>query len=374
MKNGTDFLYLDERDTIAAGVLDYEKCTNVLEEIFTLIASGDYVMGGDTHNSHGIEMKFPKESPFPNMPTDAPDRRFMAMPAYVGGRFNVAGQKWYGSNIKNPEKGLPRSILTVMLNDPDTCEPLALMSANLISAVRTGCVPAVGVRHLAKKSSKTCACIGAGPVGRSCFEAIATEMKSIENLVVYDLFPEKAESFCKDMTERFGVCSRVANSLEEAVREGDIISVAASSLKPIKLDDEWLGPGSLLILSGRCTSDESYFSSAKIIFDNVKMHETYYGEHLILPEEERFVAGIGVAIYKMIYEKKLPPLYEATGLGDVISGKKIGRGSDEERICFIAGGMPVWDLGWGYEIYKTALELGIGKSLNLWQSPYQMKN
>ena len=41
-------------------------------------------------NAHGIAMKFPKESPFPNMPLDAPDRRFMAMPAYVGGRFNVA--------------------------------------------------------------------------------------------------------------------------------------------------------------------------------------------------------------------------------------------------------------------------------------------
>ena len=104
MKNGTDFLYLDERDTIAAGVLDYEKCTNVLEEIFTLIASGDYVMGGDKKNSHGIMMKFPCESPFPNMPLDGPDRRFMAMPAYVGGRFNVAGQKWYGSNIINPQR------------------------------------------------------------------------------------------------------------------------------------------------------------------------------------------------------------------------------------------------------------------------------
>jgi ornithine cyclodeaminase len=49
----------------------------------------------------------------------------MAMPAYIGGRFNVAGQKWYGSNIINPTRGLPRSILMVMLNDVDTCEPIA---------------------------------------------------------------------------------------------------------------------------------------------------------------------------------------------------------------------------------------------------------
>ncbi len=370
MKNGTDFLYLDERDTIAAGVLDYGKCTNVLEEIFTLIASGDYVMGGDTHNSHGIEMKFPKESPFPNMPLDAPDRRFMAMPAYLGGRFNIAGVKWYGSNIKNPERGLPRSVLTLMLNNPDTCEPLALMSANLVSSVRTGSVPAVAVRHLANKSSEVCACIGAGPVGRACFEAIKTEAQGIKRLVVYDLFREKAESFCRDMEEKFGIEARAAESLEAAVREGDIVSVAASALKPIKLEDGWLSAGSLLIISGRCTSDESYFKSARIVLDNPKMHETYYGEHLLLPEGERFAEGIGVGIYKMIYEGKLAPFSETTALGDVISGRKTGREADSDRICFLAGGMPLWDLGWGYEIYKNALAKGIGKSLELWGTPY----
>ena len=78
---------------IEAGVLDHNRCMDV-EEVFRLLSTGDYVMGGDKFNSHGIMMKFPKESPFPNLPKDAPDRRFLAMPAYVGGRFNVAGEKW----------------------------------------------------------------------------------------------------------------------------------------------------------------------------------------------------------------------------------------------------------------------------------------
>ena len=164
MGKKTSFLYLNEEDMIKAGVLDVAHCIDVEEELFGLLSKGDYVMGGDKHNSHGIPLKFPKESPFPNMPLDAPDRRFMAMPAYVGGRFNVAGQKWYGSNIINPQRGLPRSILMVMLNDADTCEPLALMSANLVSSVRTGCVPGVATRYLARKDAKICTCIGAGPV------------------------------------------------------------------------------------------------------------------------------------------------------------------------------------------------------------------
>jgi len=78
------------------------------------------------------------------MPIMTTDRRFMAMPAYLGGEFFKAGVKWYGSNIANRDKDLPRSILMFMLNDVDTGAPLALMSANLLSAYRTGAIPGVG--------------------------------------------------------------------------------------------------------------------------------------------------------------------------------------------------------------------------------------
>ncbi len=315
MGKKTEFLYLSEEDIIKAGALDYARCIDVEEEIFELLSKGDYVMGGDKQNSHGIYVKFPKESPFPNMPLDAPDRRFMAMPAYVGGRFNVAGQKWYGSNIINPQRGLPRSILMVMLNDADTCEPLCLMSGNLISSVRTGCVPGVATRHLAKKSAEVCTCIGAGPV-----------------------------------------------------------IVAASSVKPVNLENDWLKPGSLIMFTGRRNIDEAYFSSAKIIWDNAKMHDVYYDDHMALPEEQRFINGISVQIYRMCFEGKLPPVIEQTSLGDIIGGTKEGRKDDEERICFVTGGMPVWDVGWGFELYESAKKKGLGQSLTLWDDPYLANN
>jgi len=370
MGKKTEFLYLSEEDIIKAGALDYSRCIDVEEEIFTLLSLGDYVMGGDKHNSHGISVKFPKESEFPNMPLDGPDRRFMAMPAYVGGRFNMAGQKWYGSNIINPQRGLPRSILMVMLNDPDTCEPLALMSGNLISSVRTGCVPGVGVRHLANKNSKVCTCIGAGPVSKACFDAIVIEAKNLSELIVYDIIKEKAEAFAKEAAEKYKIKASAADSMEDAVRAADIISVAASSVKPVNLKNEWLKKGSLLMFTGRCNVDEEYFGSAKIVWDNPKMHEVYFDEHLQLPENERFINGIGVQIYRMMYEGKLPPVTEGTGLGDIIRGIKCGRENEDDRICFIAGGMPVWDVGWGCDIYNNAKKLGLGQVLKLWDSPY----
>ena len=86
-----DFLYLDEPSMLKAGVCDMPACMDVVEECYHLLGQGDYVMGGKNHDSHGVKIVFPKTSPFPNMPIEGPDRRFMAMVAYVGGRFNVAG-------------------------------------------------------------------------------------------------------------------------------------------------------------------------------------------------------------------------------------------------------------------------------------------
>lgn len=370
MGKSTSFLYLNEEDMIKAGVLDVAHCIDVEEELFELLSKGDYRMGGDKHNAHGIAMKFPKESPFPNMPVDAPDRRFMAMPAYVGGRFNVAGQKWYGSNIINPQRGLPRSILMVMLNDVDTCEPIALMSGNLVSSVRTGCVPGVATRYLARKGAEVCSCIGAGPVSKACFDAIALEAKDLKEVIVCDLFLEKAEAFAKEVEEKYGLKAHGTTCLEDAVKASDIISVAASSVKPIHISSSWLKPGSLIMYTGRGTIDEDYYQDAKVVWDHAPMHEVYYDEHLMLPEEERFVNGIGVQIYRLMYEGKLAPITEATSLGDVINGTRKGRESEDEKICFITGGLPVWDVGWSYEIYQNALKMGLGQTLKLWDDPY----
>jgi ornithine cyclodeaminase len=57
-------------------------------------------------------------------------------------------------------------------------------------------------------------------------------------------------------------------------------------------------------------------------------------------------------------------------LGDIVAGKILGRKSDDEKILFGMGGLPVYDVAWSYEIYNKALEMGIGTKLNLWDTPY----
>ena len=125
MDTKIDFLYLSEPDMIKAGVKDMAKCVDCMEDLLLTLNKGDYMMGGENHNSHGCMIMFPDDPKFPGMPKNGPDRRFMAMPAYLGGSHQLAGMKWYGSNIENKEKGLPRSILMMMLNDKDTGAPIA---------------------------------------------------------------------------------------------------------------------------------------------------------------------------------------------------------------------------------------------------------
>ena len=93
-----DFLYLSEPDMIKAGVKDMGKCVEVMEDMMVTLKKGDYVMGGENHNSHGCMVTFPDNPEFEGMPKNGEDRRFMAMPAYLGGNFQMAGMKWYGSN------------------------------------------------------------------------------------------------------------------------------------------------------------------------------------------------------------------------------------------------------------------------------------
>lgn len=80
---------------------------------------------------------------------------------------------------------------------------------------------------------------------------------------------------------------------------------------------------------------------------------------------------IGGPFYRLIDPGKLPPLSASTGMGDVVNGRKPGRETAEDRIIFIACGMAVFDISWGYELYIHALEKGIGQNLNLWEIPHQ---
>ena len=368
-----DFLYLNEEDMIKAGVKDMPACIEAMEEVVVCLNKGDYVMGGENHNSHGSQVSFPKESEFPNMPKDeGEDRRFMAMPAYIGGSFDLMGIKWYGSNTANHKKGLPRSILTVMLNDKDTGAPLALMSANLLSAYRTGAIPGVGAKYLVRKGAKVCGICGPGVMGRTSLAAIMAVCPDIDTLKVKGRGKASLDKFIAYAKEEYPMLKKVeaVDTVEELVRDTDVISFTNSgntdpSTYPY-VQKSWIKPGAVLIGVSAFDMDADELATCSLVVDNIKLYEAW-AEEFPYPS---FGANniIGSKFTDMVHDGQLT-MEDIIDLGDIISGKKEGRVNDEQIFVYSVGGMPVEDVAWGKVCYENAKRLGLGTALRLWDQP-----
>lgn len=369
--NKVEMLFLSEPDMIEAGVLDIKKCVHVIDDMFRLIGKGDYLMGGPNKNDHGLMLWFPKTTEFENMPVAGPDRRFMAMPAYLGGDVNICGQKWYGSNIINPTRGLPRSILTVQLNDTDTGEPRVLMSANLLSAMRTGAVPGVAAKYLERDGAESIGIVGCGVISRACLMAIAEGMKTPKKVYLYDIFREKAEAFAVEMGEKTGLEMVITDSLKECIVDSDVISIAAAGAVKVEIDKDWLKPGSLLTLTGACQLSKECYTENKLVCDNWTMHKAWYSEAMSHPDGfASIVDWAPSAAILMLYHEGIYKDGDIPSLGDIAMGKVSPRKDNDEKIIFFTGGMPIEDVAWGYACYKEALDKGIGTKLKLWDEPH----
>src|SRR5699024_4314853 len=190
------------------------------------------------------------------------------------------GCKWYGSNIENIEKGFPRSILMMTLNDADTGAPMAHMSSNLLSAWRTGASPGVGVKYLAKPDSKVIGLLGAGAIGTSTAEAILYSAKNAEKVKIYDVYKSTAETLKDRIKGQYTKLEvEIVDSQEKAVRDSDIINLATSGEANPRIEKEWMKPGLLITASSSGSFDpEHTIENVRLIVDNWKMYEEVLDE------------------------------------------------------------------------------------------------
>lgn len=369
-----DFIYLSEPDMIAAGVTDMAQCVDTMDDMFKLLYSGDYRMAGPNNDSHGAMMMFPDESPFPNMPKNTADRRFMAMPAYLGGSFQTTGVKWYGSNTENRVKGLPRSILTFMLNDTDTGAPLALMSANLLSAHRTGAISGVGAKYLAKKDSKVVGILGPGVMARTALSALVVTCPQIDTLKIKGRGQKSLNKFIDWVTAAHPqIDVQIVDELEDLVRGSDIVTYCASSVVgdaatyPI-IKKEWLKPGAFMAMPAACNIDDALATSdVRKVLDCTGLYEAWFEESDHKPAHN-YVPIIGVKFMDMVDEGALKK-EDIEDLAKIISGDAPARQNDDEIIILSVGGLPIEDVAWATVVYRNAIEKGIGVKLNLWDTP-----
>lgn len=372
-----DFLYLSEPEMIEAGVTDSGACVETMEETLILLADGDYRMAGASANSHGAQINFPDNPEHEGMPANGPDRRFMAMPAYLGGRFRAAGVKWYGSNAENRKHDLPRSIHVFVLNDAITGAPMAIMSANLLSAYRTGAVPGVGVKHLAVENAETVGIIGPGVMSRTIFDSAMSQRPGIKRLKIKGRSPESTNRVAEYFRDKYPQLESVTvvDSEQAAIEDSDIL-IAGTSTSPDGpsgfpyFKREWIKPGALILCPAAARFDDDFIASdeANLVVDYTGLYEEWFNENGPDVTYERLLGIPGNRWWDMAEEGSLPK-EKLVNIGDIAAGRAPGRENDEQIFCYSIGGMPVEDVAWAYDVYENARAKGIGTTLNLWENP-----
>ena len=295
------------------------------------------------------------------------------MPAYLGGRYQMAGMKWYGSNAQNREKGLPRSILTLILNDKDTGAPLAFMSANILSAYRTGAVPGVGFKYFAKEDADTIGIVGPGVMSKTALAAAMAVRPTIKTVKVKGRGKASLDHFMEHVKKEYpGVMVYAVDSIEEAVRDSDIVSVSTSSPTgdPEQypyIAEEWIKPGAIIESTAALRFDDDFIiNRARTVTDNIKLYEAW--EEEMKPDAYNTIPIPAVRVEDLIADGRMKT-EQIDDLGDVLLGKIPVHRKADEIVIYSVGGMPVEDIAWGTICYRNALEKGIGKKLNLWEQP-----
>lgn len=274
-----------------------------------------------------------------------------AMPAYVGGEYEVFGIKWIAGFPKNPAKfGLPRATGLFILNDSWKGIPLAVMDCTLLSALRTGAVTGVGARSLARPDSQVVAMIGAGVQARTQLEALRAVLPGLKELRAFDIRRETAESFAEETTARYsGLSARAVASAEEAVRGADIVVTVTVANEPI-VKDAWMKRGSFFAAVGSYQEEEFEVvsNSDRIVVDGI--------EHVL--HRETPVIALMISQGRIKRER-------ISELGAIICGQAPGRSDPEQRIFFSPIGMAVEDVCLCHRVYKLAVEKGLGTRLGL---------
>ena len=277
-------------------------------------------------------------------PGEGGDNFIHAMPAYIPA-LGSAGVKWVSGYPGNQARGLPYITGLLILNDPETGIPLAVMDCVWITAKRTGAATAVAAKYLARPESSTVGVLGCGVQGRSNVEALSVVLP-LRRVMAYDLDGDVARQYAAQVRQQLGLDVQVVDSPRQAVAGCDVVVTAGPILRVphATIQAGWLDAGAFASL----VDFDSYWHPAalaeadKFCTDDVPQLRHYQD------------AG---------YFQHIPPLH--ADLGELATGQKPGRRSAAERIMIANLGLAMDDMAVAPLIYRRALERGIGRWLPL---------
>lgn len=320
-----EILYLSHAEVQATG-LGMAEVIRALERMFQEKGTGR------------VEMP-----PKPGIHT-RPDAFIHAMPAYIPA-MQSAGMKWVSGYPENERRGLPYISGLLVLNDPETGLPIAVMDCMWITAQRTGAATAVAAKHLSRPDASVLGILGCGVQGRSNLEALCVDFP-LREVRAYDVNLAAAEDYASEMAARFDLQVDVVDGPIDAVSGCDIVVTAGPILKRphATIQAGWLDPGAFASL----VDFDSYFSAAAL-----------HSADIFCTDDRAQLAHY----QEQGYFRDIPEVH--ADLGELAVGAKDGR-TNREQITMAANlGLALDDMAVAPMVLAAAKEKGLGTRLPL---------
>ena len=298
----------------------------------------------EAYRTHAAQKSSLPHSLFLRFP-DGPKNRIIALPAYLGGHFEVAGMKWVASFPDNITKGLERASAVVVLNSPETGRPYALIEGSSISAKRTAASAALAAQTLQNGRGTTAASLlGCGLINFEIARFLLNTYPGIERFTLYDVDPARAEQFKERCRQTFeGVEVEVAPDVETALGRAPVISLATTAVTPHISDLSACVPdATVLHVSLRDLTPEAILSCDNVVDDIDHVCRAQTSVHLA-----EQLSGVRDFI--------------RCTLADVLTGAAAPRRGDGSVAVFSPFGLGVLDLALAKLVYEHAVERGVGE-------------
>jgi len=249
----------------------------------------------------------------------------------------------------NAGKSMPTTMATILLNDASTGEPLAIMEAGLITAMRTGAASAIATKYLARKDSHVVGLFGAGIQAKYQLFGVS-RVRKVGNVKQYTPTKARQKKFAEEMEKEIGAKIQIVGNPKEAVQNSDIVITATTSPTPV-FNGKWVSDGTHINAIGAHTKDTreldtTLIEKAKIVVDLREAALKEAGE-IVIPKAE----GKKLNIY--------------AELSELVSGKKKGRTSDSEVTVYKGCGIALEDLAVAKLAYDLATKKALGKNIHL---------
>lgn len=276
---------------------------------------------------------------------DRPDSFYHIMTAWLGGRREV-GMKWisYYPGLET-ERRSPDATALIVLNDPDTGAPVAILEGMWITNLRTAACGLVAAKHLLPDRPRRLGLIGCGGLPSWTVPTLGEMAPTLTDIVVTSRTEASRTQYCESLRAKGRWSATPVDTIEEAVSDADIVisAIPQSAVQPGK--GEWLKPGCLVIAYDVLGT---WDDAALATFDRL--------------------ATDGVDRLLSVIERSRPTATlpdRITGFADLVTDPATGRGSADERILAIPTGPASVDVSVGWEIYRRARAAGRGREVTL---------